>query len=131
MRRALLLILVGILGYLPIQAQEIVDSVRIHYRAAEQSVDPDYHNNRLELDRFTAAVRRAADDGTLDHIVIRSGASPDGSQQTNERLARYRVDSLAAYLVRTTGIADSLLEKQALGILWDGLHAQVSASDMP
>lgn len=131
MRRALLLILVGILGYLPIQAQEIVDSVRIHYRAAEQSVDPDYHSNSLELDRFTAAVRRAADDGTLDHIVIRSGASPDGTQQTNERLARYRVDSLAAYLVRTTGVADSLLEKQALGILWDGLHAQVAASDMP
>lgn len=131
MRRALLLILVGILGYLPIQAQEIVDSVRIHYRAAEKSVDPDYHSNGQELDRFTTAVRRAADDGTLDHIVIRSGASPDGTQQTNERLARYRVDSLAAYLVRTTGVADSLLEKQALGILWDGLHAQVSASDMP
>lgn len=125
------MILAGVMGCLPIRAQEIADSARIHYQAGERSVKLDYRQNRTELERFTEAVRRAVRDGVLERVVIRSGSSPDGSQQFNEQLARYRVESLADYLVRTTGVADSLLEKQALGILWDGLHTLVADSEMP
>ena len=131
MKKALLLIFVGLMGYLPIQAQEQADSMCIYYRAGYRYIDPDYRNNREELDRFTRAVRLATDNGTLKRVVIQAGASPDGTQRANERLAKYRVDSLTAYLMRTTGLSSNWFEKRPLGIMWDKLRDLVAASDMP
>ena len=131
MKKALLLIFVGLMGYLPIQAQEQADSMCIYYRAGYRYIDPDYRNNREELDRFTRAVRLATDNGTLKRVVIQAGASPDGTQRANERLAKYRVDSLTAYLMRATGLSSNWFEKRPLGIMWDKLRDLVAASDMP
>ena len=39
--------------------------------------------------------------------------------------------SLVSYIVRHTGIPLSSLKRQAAGILWDELRAQVAASEMP
>lgn len=131
MKKALLLIFVGLMGYLPIQAQEQADSMCIYYRAGYRYIDPNYRNNREELDRFTRAIRLANDNGTLKRVVIQAGASPDGTQRANERLAKYRVDSLTAYLMRATGLSSNWFEKRPLGIMWNKLRDLVAASDMP
>ena len=131
MKRVLLLIIFGMLCSVPICAQEVADSVSLYYRVGYRFVDPDYRNNRAALAHFTEAIREALEQGTLNRVVIRAGASPDGSQQANERLSQYRVDSLAAYLMRTTGIPAGMLVKESVGIQWERLRELVAASTMP
>lgn len=131
MKRVLLLIYIGLLGLVPIHAQEIADSACIYYRTGYRFVELDYRTNRDELNRFCKSIRQAAEAGTLERIVIQSGASPDGTQRANDRLTKYRADSLAAYLLRATGILQTQIEKQPIGILWGKLREQVAASDMP
>lgn len=131
MKRVLLLIIFGMLCSVPICAQEVADSVSLYYRVGYRFVDPDYRNNRAALAHFTEAIRKALEQGTLNRVVIRAGASPDGSQQANERLSQYRVDSLAAYLMRTTGIPAGMLVKESVGIQWERLRELVAASTMP
>ena len=63
-------------------------------------------------------------------IVIQSGASPDGTNQANERLSQRRADSVASYICRHASIPDAYVEKQAIGIAWERLRRQVAASDM-
>lgn len=131
MKKVLMPILVGIFGCLPVRAQVLADSACIYYRAGYRYVEPGYRNNRAELDRFTETVRQALRNGVLDRIVVRAGASPDGSQRANEQLAKYRADSLAAYLVNATGVPGDVIERQTAGILWGRLRDQVASSDMP
>lgn len=131
MKRVLLLIFIGLFGVIPIHAQKIADSVCIYYRTGYRFVELNYRTNREELNRFTEAIRQAAETGALERIVIQSGASPDGTQRANDRLVKYRVDSLAAYLVRETGVSNDKIEKHPIGILWEKLRQQVAASDMP
>lgn len=125
------MIFVIVSGFLQTYAQKIADSVCIYYRAGYRCVEPDYRNNGERLDRFAAAVRQAAETGVLERIVVRTGASPDGTQSANDRLVIYRADSLASCLIRMTGISSNRVEKQPIGILWDKLREQVAASDMP
>lgn len=131
MKRVLPLIFAVMLWHMPVRARETADSVYVYYRAGYRYVELDYRDNRVNLSRFVAAIRHAADTGDLERVVIRSGASPDGTQRANDRLVKLRADSLAAYLVRAAGISADLVEKQPAGILWDRLRERVSASDMP
>lgn len=131
MKRMLLLTLIAVSGFLQTAyAQEAADSVCVYYRTGYRYVEPGYRNNGERLDRFAAAVRQAAESGTLERIVVQAGASPDGTQRANDRLVIYRADSLASYIVRVTGISADLVEKRPVGIMWDKLREQVAASDM-
>ena len=65
--------------FLSAHAGQGADSVRIYYRAGYRYVESDYRDNGMQLSRFTESVRRALRDGTIERIVVRSGASPDGA----------------------------------------------------
>ena len=108
-----------------------VDSICIYYRTGYRYVEPGFRDNRKELDRFIASVRQAAKKRQAARIVIQSGASPDGTNQANERLSQRRADSVASYICRHASIPDAYVEKQAIGIAWERLRRQVAASDMP
>lgn len=108
-----------------------VDSICIYYRTGYRYVEPGFRDNRKELDRFIASVRQAAEKRQAARIVIQSGASPDGTNQANERLSQRRADSVASYICRHASIPDAYVEKQAIGIAWERLRRQVAASDMP
>lgn len=105
------------------------DSVRIYYRQGRRDVDPSFGDNRAELDRFLRSVREACAEGHVNRLVIRSYASPDGSNRSNERLSRLRADSVESYVLRHTAIPASMVEKHAEGIAWGQLRALVAASD--
>lgn len=130
MNKRLLLIVCGILWFLPGKAQEAVDSMRIYYVVGHREVDPSFRNNRVELNRFMKAVRSLMQENAVERIIIRSGASPDGYDRANELLSERRADSLAAYIVRHTSVPADLIEKQGVGIAWDMLRRQVDTSDM-
>ena len=116
--------------FLSAHAGQGADSERIYYRAGYRYVESDYRDNGMQLSRFTESVRRALRDGTIERIVVRSGASPDGANRANELLSERRADSLVSYIVRHTDVSASLIDRQAAGIAWDELRAQVAASGM-
>ena len=116
--------------FLSAHAGQGADSVRIYYRAGYRYVESDYRDNGMQLSRFTESVRRALRDGTIERIVVRSGASPDGANRANELLSERRAASLVSYIVRHTDVSASLIDRQAAGIAWDELRAQVAASGM-
>ena len=112
---------------LAVQAQVAQDSAKVYYRRGYSQVDPALRNNRAELDRFTEAIKRAAAHDAVEGIVIRSYASPDGTNRANERLARLRAENLKKYIVEATGVDGSLIEQHPDGIAWDGLRAMLEA----
>ena len=57
-------------------------------------------------------------------------ASPDGANRANELLSERRADSLSSWIVRHGSVPASLIDRQAAGIAWDELRAQVAASGM-
>ena len=129
--RKILLSVICLSCFLSAHAEQRVDSVCIYYRTGYRYVEPTYRDNGTQLARFTESIRKALRDGTIERIVVRSGASPDGTNRANELLSVRRADSLVSYIVRHTAVPEVLIEKQAAGILWDELRAQVAASGMP
>ena len=117
--------------FLSAHAGQRADSVRIYYRTGYRYVEPLYRDNGMQLARFTESVRRALRDRTIECIVVRSGASPDGANRANELLSERRADSLSSWIVRHGSVPASLIDRQAAGIAWDELRAQVAASGMP
>lgn len=129
--RKILLSVICLSCFLSAHAGQRADSVRIYYRTGYRYVEPLYRDNGMQLARFTESVRRALRDRTIECIVVRSGASPDGANRANELLSERRADSLSSWIVRHGSVPASLIDRQAAGIAWDELRAQVAASGMP
>ena len=129
--RKILLSVICLSCFLSAHAGQRADSVRIYYRTGYRYVEPLYRDNGMQLARFTESVSRALRDGTIERIVVRSGASPDGANRANELLSERRADSLVSYIVRHTDVPASLIDRQTAGIAWNELRAQVAASGMP
>ena len=116
--------------FLSAHAGQGADSVRIYYRAGYRYVEPGFRDNRAALDRLVRYIGEARSAGRLERISIRSYASPDGANRANELLSERRADSLSSWLVRHGSVPASLIDRQAAGIAWDELRAQVAASGM-
>lgn len=112
------------LGY----SQVATDSVRVYYRQGYRTVDLDYMNNRSELERFMQVVRKAYASGRIDRLVIRSYASPDGLNKSNERLAVNRAEWMEIFICQQTGVPDTCIVTRAEGIAWGMLREMVAAS---
>lgn len=119
-----------VLGIFPLWGQEAMDTARIYYRQGMRYVDTTYHTNGAELKRFVEVLRRSYADSTLGVVSIRSAASPEGVSSANERLARLRSDSLAAYLSRHAAIPSDVFVKKSEGIAWRELRSLVAESSM-
>ena len=117
--------------FLSAHAGQGADSVRIYYRAGYRYVEPGFRDNRAALDRLVRYIGEARSAGRLERISIRSYASPDGANRANELLSERRADSLSSWIVRHSSVSASLIDRQAAGIAWDELRAQVAASGMP
>ena len=130
MKKILFIGLLFVLAGTGVWSQEVSDSVRIHYRRGYRGVDPDYHNNRSELERFIRTLRREQESDRLERVVICSWTSPDGVTRYNELLAGRRADSLKSWLVRHAQIPGELVSVRGEGIGWGVLRQLVAVSDM-
>ena len=101
------------------------DSVNVYFRVGHRQFDPSFGNNRLEMDSFIAKVREVTNVGDIESIVVRAYASPDGVSTTNERLARYRCESIADYIVTHADVNSSLIKQIPGGVGWDELRRLV------
>ncbi len=109
-------------------AQEVKDSVKIHFRQGKSTLDASIQNNRKSLDRIADSLNynHIVDSiYRLKKVVVTGGASPEGSVALNERLSRRRADVLFNYLSRYAELPDSLMVFRFLGRDWGGLLQSV------
>ncbi len=130
MRKILFFLLAGAFFIGDVHSQEAVDSMKIFYRRGYRYVDLSFRDNRVQLERFFNSVEEALGNNRVEKLVIRSYASPDGSEEANAQLAEGRAEELKNYLVNEGNIPASLIEHHAEGIAWDMLRQQVAASEM-
>lgn len=111
-----------------VRAQEIRDSVRIHFRQGYSVLDSTLRDNREALGRIADSLRynHLADSiYQLRKVVITGAASPEGSVVMNERLSRKRANVLFDYFSRYAELPDSLMVFRFLGRDWGGLLQSV------
>ena len=113
------------------KAQEIRDSVKIHFRQDYSTLDMDIGDNRAVLGRITDKLSSGYADSVyrLKKIEVVGGASPEGTIMHNRRLSAKRARRLFDYLRRYGELPDSLTTFTFLGRDWHGLVRLVEADD--
>jgi len=104
-------------------AQEVRDSVKIHFRQGYSKLDLAVKDNRKVLDRISDSLRTSYADSIymLGKIEIVGGASPEGGIPLNKRLSEKRADVLFDYLSAYGSLTDSLKTFTYIGRDWSGL----------
>ena len=76
-------------------AQSYERSVEIFFRLGEAKYDPDFKDNQSNLKKFVEEVNAHSADSLYTHFNVDfyGGASPEGSEKVNDRLARKRLDN--------------------------------------
>ena len=104
----------------------------VTFRVNKTEVDPNYLNNRMELERLSHTIDSVASDSTIEilRIQVKGYASPDGSYELNDRLARERTGSLARYIIEHTNVAPKLFHTSSEPEDWQGLRNFVDSTSL-
>lgn len=117
---------------LAVSAQDQADSTKIYFEIGHRQFNPRLGNNGPSMDHFVNSVRKAKEVDDVDHILIRAFASPDGQNEANERLTRFRCEEVTRHIIDATGIEPGVVKAVPEGIAWDELRAQVAKNpDVP
>ena len=112
-------------------AQEVRDSVRVHFRQGYSTFNPAQYDNQSTLDSMLSRMWQYTSDSSLrlSHISIIGGASPEGSIPLNKRLSQKRAKSLRTYLQERLLLPDSLIHSSFVGRDWNGLIKSAATAD--
>lgn len=112
--------------------QQLQGRAYVSYPVKVTDLQPDFRNNRQELERLSNTIDSVANDTTIEilRIQIRGYASPEGSYATNERLARLRTSSLARYIIEQTDLAPKLFHTSSVPEDWEGLRNFVDSTTL-
>ena len=93
---------------------------------------PDFRNNQYELDRLRHTIDSVCKDSTIEimHIQIKGFASPEGSWESNDRLARERTSSLTRYIIEKTAVSPVLFRTASEPEDWEGLRIFVDTTSL-
>lgn len=89
-------------------------------------------NNRSEVKRIDKKLQELTTNSslTVDVLSLTGYASPEGNAELNQKLSEGRVESIAAYLVRTYPRFKDHYTSRAMGADWDGLRAAIEESSV-
>ena len=112
-------------------AQEVRDSVRVHFRQGYSTFSPAQYNNQSTLDSMLSRMWQYTNDSSLrlHHVSIIGGASPEGSIPLNRRLSQRRAKSLRSYLQERLLLPDSLIHSSFVGRDWNELTRLAATTD--
>lgn len=130
MRKLLLLLWISVSVCESAYSQQAADITRVYYRLGYRTLDTLYRDNYRALQRLVCLIGNSWQLGEIDSLEVWSYASPDGSIVMNRRLARLRTDSLVVYLMRRTGLPETMIKKRPDSIGWGFLREMVAQSDM-
>lgn len=125
MKNILALLLTFLISY-QVFGETPADSVKVYFRVGYSQYNPAFGNNREAMDSFIVKVRQANAADSIERMVVRGFASPDGTNKANERLARRRCSNIADYISEKAGIDHNRIETQPGGIAWDELRTMVA-----
>ncbi len=108
--------------------QNRVDSVKVYFHVSQYRFDPDLDGNAASMNSFIESVRAAAISRDLDRVVIRAYASPEGSDNFNNRLSEQRCATIASLIINGAGIAPDMIESIPEGVSWAEFRRLVEAA---
>lgn len=107
-------------------------TAQITFPVSQTSLNMNLGNNRAEIkridDKLTELTRNK--NLTVDALSIAGYASPEGSEDLNNRLAQGRVDRVAQHIVSKSPRLKGHYTSRATGADWDGLREAVAASSL-
>lgn len=117
-----------------IAAQIKTDSVTVYYRVEKAVLDPSFHGNGANMDRFLSRIREIITDKRYQrfNFRIRSYASLEGPLSLNERLYKERTEAFLDY-IRRQGIQlpGQIYVWQSNCYNWEELEQRVLHSNIP
>lgn len=99
----------------------------VYYRQGVMTFDENYKDNGRRCKEFVRRHDRSKTHASVSKMCIYASASPEGSVELNEKLAKGRAQSAIAYLHNDLDFADSLVFIQIVTEDWEGLEAKVVA----
>jgi outer membrane protein OmpA-like peptidoglycan-associated protein len=97
------------------------------------TIRPNYRRNPIELNRIRESVLRVINDPDVEvqSIYIRGFASPEGSWESNNRLARARAIAVRNYIRDNFFFPEGIFRVSSYAEDWDGLAEKVRNSNLP
>lgn len=131
------------IDYLPLLAyvKPEADSIKLRSLTGKAYVDfpvnqtdirPTYRNNAAELRRIIATIDSVKNDPDIriTALSIKGYASPEGSLENNERLARLRTEALKKYVSGLYDFPDDFISTDYEAEDWKGLRRYVEQSGL-
>lgn len=105
----------------------------VTFHVSKTNIDDTYLENKAELQKIlnTLALVREDKDVTITGMQLKGYASPEGSYQNNERLAKGRTEAVADYIRNHTSSAGYAITTAYEPENWEGLKDFISRSDLP
>lgn len=107
------------------KARELSGQAYLDFVVNKTDIRPDYRNNAAELRKVeeTINVVRRDPNITITHIGIHGYASPEGSYQSNARLAEGRAQAFQRYVQQLIDLPARLFSVESTPEDWQGLIA--------
>ena len=106
-------------------------SAYLAFQVGKSNISEQYNNNALELKKIVSSIQRFRNTQgvRIQSVNLIGYSSPDGSYETNSRLAHERVNALRSYL-NNKGLSMQMQTK-SIAEDWLGLEQLVSSSSLP
>ena len=122
------------LAYISPEAETVkhraeVGTAYLDFQVGKYAILPDFRNNVVELAKIDNTVSTVVNDKniTLEGIILKGFASPEGSYKSNTVLAGNRVKALAEYIRKKHDFKPELFTLDNGSEDWEGLKAKVEA----
>ncbi len=104
----------------------------IEFMVNRTDIRSDFRSNQVELKKIQNTIDSVKNDADIQvqKIFIKGFASPEGSYQTNDRLAAGRTEALRKYVQGLYDFPASTYETDHVAEDWDGLVAYVEKSNL-
>ena len=129
------LMLLTLLGVACLQghAAEASDTLEVHYRVGISSLDPNFADNKRQIDQFVDYVNATYANVPAQYLKldVYSGASPEGPIELNRRLGEERGLALKEALLERLGWLKGRISVYNQGARWGGLYKAIEDSNEP
>ena len=107
-------------------------TAQITFPVSQTSLNMNLGNNRTEIKRIDDKLSELTRNKnlTVDALSLAGYASPEGSEDLNNRLAQGRIDRVAQHIVSKSPRLKGHYTSRATGADWDGLREAVAASSL-
>ena len=115
-----------------VKTRSLSGSAFIDFPVSRTEIKPDYRNNRVELAKIRATIDSVRNDADIriTALSIKGYASPEGSYESNGRLASGRTEALKEYVAGLYHFDDDIISTSYEAEDWAGLRKYVEQSSL-